>query len=346
MSSVRAFIAIVMSVAGATGVSTLAACGDNDEHLPASVDAAVDASPPIDAPEEDPAVTRGRYLVNNVVACGDCHSPRNPDGSFMAGKEFSGVECFLDVDPTDADVGCLHSRNLTNHATGLATRSAAEIKDMFQNGVRPNGQFLSSVMPYYVFHNMTAADADAVVAYLRTLPGVDHQVPASQPPWNAIPAAVLPLLDAEIPAAPAGNASAERGRYLAAKSGLCIECHTQHTPPGSAKALDVSKVFQGGEAYPSAAFGLPVPPFPEVIYSANITPHANGLAGRTVAQVVAELKQGVDPGGNGICPPMPAGPMAAYGGLTDADATDIATYILSLPPGANLIPNGCAIPHP
>lgn len=340
MPLVRSVFATVISM---TALASFAACGD-DEDVPARIDAAVDAPPAIDAPAVDP-VARGRYLVDHVAACGDCHSPRNPDGSFQAGKELSGVECFIDVDPTSAAAGCIHSRNLTNHATGLANRSDAEIKNMFQNGVRPNGQFLSAIMPYYVFHNMTAEDADAVVAYLRTVPGVDHQVPASQPPFNNIPAAVQPLAEADIPAAPVGNASAERGRYLAAKAGLCIECHTPHTQPGSPKEIDVTKVFQGGQAYPSALFGLLVPPFPETIYSANITPHANGIAGRTVAQIVATLKQGVDPQGNGVCPPMPAGPMAAFGGLTDADATDIATYILALPPGANMVPNGCAIPQ-
>ena len=103
--------------------------------------------------------------------------------------------------------------------------------------------------------------------------------------------------DTSTPAERAGDSPAliERGRYLAAKAGLCIECHTPHTQPGSPKEIDVTKVFQGGQAYPSALFGLPVPPFPETIYSANITPHANGIAGRTVAQIVATLKQGVDP---------------------------------------------------
>ncbi len=323
-----------------------AACGDNDEFIPPIVDAAVviDAPPAIDAPPPDPAI-RGRYIVEHVAACGDCHSPRDQTGAFIAGKEYSGVDCFIDAVPADPNLGCLSSRNLTNHMTGLANRSDAEIKNMFQNGVRPNGQFLSSVMPYYVFHNMTAEDADAVVKFLRTVPGVDHQVTASQAPFINLPAAVMPLADNEIPAAPAGNASAERGRYLAAKVGVCVECHTQHNAPGSPKELDVTKIFQGGEAYPAAAFGLPSPPFPQVIYSANITPHANGIAGRTVAQIVATLKQGVDPMGNGVCPPMPVGPMGAFGGLTDADATDIATYLLSLPPGANMIPNGCSIMH-
>src|SRR4051794_35115437 len=41
-----------------------------------------------------PVQERGRYLVENVIACSDCHTPRKPDGSpdmsmYLAGnKEF------------------------------------------------------------------------------------------------------------------------------------------------------------------------------------------------------------------------------------------------------------------
>jgi len=67
-----------------------------------------------------------------------------------------------------------------------------------------------------------------------------------------------------------------------------------------------------------------------------------------VADIVKVLKQGEDPnqGDSPICPPMPAGPMQAYGGLTNGDAEDIGHYLLSLPPGDNLIPNDCHITLP
>ena len=35
---------------------------------------------------------------------------------------------------------------------------------------------------------------------------------------------------------------------------------------------------------------------------------------------------------------MPAGPMGAFGGLTDADAGDIAAYLLTLEPAENEVP--------
>ena len=90
-----------------------------------------------------------------------------------------------------------------------------------------------------------------------------------------------------------------------------------------------------------------MPPFPDVIYTANITPQTpNGIGGMTEQQVVDVLLNGVDRNGDGVCPPMPAGPMGEFGGLTPADAQDIAHYILALPPGDNMVPNGCSIMMP
>ena len=79
--------------------------------------------------------------------------------------------------------------------------------------------------------------------------------------------------------------------------------------------------------------------------SKNLTSHATtGLGDWTVADIVKVIKQGKAKDGKGICPPMPVGPMGAFGGLTDADATDIANYIKSLPPIDNMIVDMCVFP--
>jgi hypothetical protein len=41
---------------------------------------------------------------------------------------------------------------------------------------------------------------------------------------------------------------------------------------------------------------------------------------------------------------MPVGPMGAFGGLTDADALDIAHYVKSLPAKVNMIEDVCTFP--
>jgi len=288
----------------------------------------------------DPEVARGEYLVNVVSVCTDCHTPRNPDGSPDFDNFLAGVECFIDADPADDEVGCLSSRNLTNHETGLENRSDEEIKNMFLSGLRPNGEVLHPIMPYWSYGNMTEEDADAIVAYLRTIPGVEHELPPNQAPFLAPEQpAVRVDLDEVFEPEPGSNryASAMRGRYLAAQAGVCLECHTPETEPGTPEPRDLSLAFSGGNMFARDALGLP-PNFPEEIYTRNLTGDATGLADWNRQDIVRLLKEGLTPTDKPACPPMPAGPMGAFGRLTDEDALDIATYLKTLPPIENELP--------
>src|SRR5215475_7021458 len=190
-------------------------------------------------------VKRGEYLVEHISLCNNCHTPHNPDGSFDRSRLLSGVECLVDVDP-EPGKGCLHSRNLTPDPTGLKNRTDAQIKEMFQNGVTPTGKALIPLMPYWSYHNMTDEDANAVVAYLRSVPAVSHAVPASEAPWASPPRPAAPIDPATIPSPPQENRSALRGRYLASLAGVCLECHTPSLPPGGARPVDMSRPFAVG----------------------------------------------------------------------------------------------------
>src|SRR5688572_21171090 len=167
---------------------SLAACSGDDENVPAADAPPMTADGPItpDGPTVDAGPTaqqqRGRYLVDHVALCGDCHTPRNLDGSPDLANYLAGASCFIDVDPATSGVGCLSSRNLTNGAAGLMNRTDQEIKDMFQGGTRPNDAHLFSVMPYWLFANLTTEDADAIVAYLRTVPANANAPAANEAP--------------------------------------------------------------------------------------------------------------------------------------------------------------------
>ncbi len=360
-----------------SALSMTSACGDDDDHRPeddsgpdsstadaappddSGMDSGMDGSTGKDAATEDAGedagadasvaelVARGEYLVSHVAVCGDCHTPRNPDGSFDTSRLLAGVECFIDAVPDDANAGCLSTRNLTDHETGLANRSASEIKDMFLKGLRPDGTALHPVMPYYVLGNMRESDADAIVAYLRTVDGIDHMLPPNQPPFEAPdqPAPLWPETMIPSPRASYDNQEAAmRGRYLAGNIGICMECHTPRDGDGNPI---VAMAFQGANTFGRAELGLP-PGFPEVIYSANLTPDDTGIGDWSVTDVVNALKLGEDKdqGGAPICPPMPAGPLVAFGGLTDDYARDIAHYLLSLPPADNVVPGDCVFMPP
>jgi len=298
-------------------------------------------------------VARGKYLVEHVGACGDCHTPRKSDGSLDMTKWLAGSQNFADLDPGDATKGAIHTKNLTPHnGTGLGGWTDAEIKKAFLDGVSKDGTPLFPIMPYFVFHNMNAQDADAIVAYLKSIPAIDNAIPARQPlpfpftqPAAPVPASAIP--DTTLPTTDANYESAMRGKYLAGNIGICMECHTERTAPGTAVPLDVTKLFAGGEKYDAAnQLGLPVPPFPAEIFSRNITPHANGIQGWTAQAVANALKQGVDKDNIPLCPPMPAGAMQAFGGLTDQDALDIGNYVTTIPPIDNGVIANCVPPAP
>jgi cytochrome c553 len=315
----------------------LGACGDDDEGV-ITADANGDA--PDGAAGPDSSLTaqqqRGRYLVDNVALCADCHGARLPDGSPDPAGYLAGWSCFVDSDAADG-LGCLSSRNLTNHENGLANRSDQEIKDMFQHGMRPNDVLLYPVMPYWLFGNITADDADAIVAYLRTVPGNANMPAANEAPWldATRPVAAVPTFDmALVP--PSSDASTENGRYLTANVGTCMLCHTQDdNQPIATYPIDDSKLFAGGRVF---AIGGPF----GNVETWNLTQHATGLAGWTAPQIVTVLKTGVAPDGTMVCPPMPGG--TAFAGLSDADAMDIANYILSLPGENNMITADCTPP--
>ena len=216
-------------------------------------------------------IARGDYIVNHVAACGDCHTPRNTMGALDETKHLAGSPmAFADLVPDAADggagVGKIYVRNLTpDMATGLGSWTDAEIKSAFLDGnakgVDGGTRPLFPIMPYFVFHNMTAQDASAIVAYLRSIPAVANAIPAREPLPFPLPAAAPPVPATSIPnstlTAEAGDAyaSAQRGKYLAGNIGICMECHTEHNM--GVPVLKENALFGGNNSFATADIGLP-----------------------------------------------------------------------------------------
>ncbi len=322
-------------VAALVGAS-LSGCGDGNDAPRA--DASADGS-------TQSQVARGQYIMNVLAQCTFCHTPLRPDGTRDLDKLLAGVDCFVDIDsPTFTDngngTGCISTRNLTNHSTGLKNATDEQIKNAFRNGIRTDGKKLAPIMPYWVFHNMTDADADAIVAYLRTVPGIDHTVKPNEAPWSMYNDGQIPQVPfadpAEIPMPRGGvnNASAMRGRYLSGMAGLCIDCHTPETAPGSF-VLDFTMSYAGGRVFPKGALGLLDPTYPDFIMTRNITPDATGLDGWTRDQIKSSIAIGKDTDGKAVCAATHGGVISPYAGLEPQDLEDIVEYIFSLPPLVN-----------
>lgn len=299
-------------------------------------------------PDFSDPVVKGEYIARAQLGCDGCHTPRLPTGEPDMDKYMSGVDDFLDLDPEDTEIGNVPAPNLTNDATGLADWTDEEIKRAFLEGISRDGRFLVPIMPYYIMHNMLPEDADAIVAYLRTVEGIEHTVPPRQAlpfnmpgPAQPVPESAIP--ESTLPSTDARYESARRGRYVAGLLGSCMDCHTAYKQ-GQMVPIDLENLFAGGRVFTSTVT-IGAPDVPAMVYSTNITPDATGIQGWTAEQVVTLLREGVDNEGNHTCAPMAyaSGPIGPFSHLTEQDVQDIATYITTIPANANSIAQECSV---
>ena len=108
-------------------------------------------------------------------------------------------------------LGVFVGPNLTpDKATGLGNWTAAQIVNAITKGQTPQGRTLAPVMPWHAYANLTKSDALAIVAYLKSLPPVSHQVAGPFGPnetpttfvMAVIPGAVYAKLASPPPPAP------------------------------------------------------------------------------------------------------------------------------------------------
>ena len=118
-------------------------------------------------------IERGRYLVT-LGGCGDCHTPGYFLGKPDHARALGGSEVGFEI----PGVGVFYGPNLTpDKETGLGTWSEADIVKAIQTGVRPDGRGLVPVMPWPALAKLTKSDAEAIAAYLKSLPPVKNRVP-------------------------------------------------------------------------------------------------------------------------------------------------------------------------
>ena len=145
------------------------------------------AMPPaqgLPAPPETDQVAYGGYIVNALAHCFECHTTAGPDGipDFANAMGAGGFEIQLAPGMT------VRTANITpDPETGIGNWSDEDIKKAITEAVRPDGGTLAPPMPYPFFKNMTEADLDAVIAYLRTIPPISNQVERTEFQEQAFP---------------------------------------------------------------------------------------------------------------------------------------------------------------
>ncbi len=131
---------------------------DIDLQMGATVHAATIVGQPINM-----QIARGRYLVNQVAMCADCHTPRSQNGLPIKAEWLQGTTiAFRPIFPIQ------NWSHIAPNIAGLPWHwNAANMVKFLVTGRDPGGHYAEPPMPAF---RLNHADAVAVTTYLKNLP--------------------------------------------------------------------------------------------------------------------------------------------------------------------------------
>jgi cytochrome c553 len=255
--------------------------------------------PAVTVRADSDAVVRGRHLAEAVTLCVGCH------GDSLGGAVL--------VD--EPRIAVIYASNLTAGRGGVgATYTDADYVRAIRHGVSPSGRALM-IMHSDAYQHLGEEDLGAIISYLRSVPPVDNEVPATSIgllgrgllALGMVGGETMPLFPAEVidhdaplPSRPEPAVTAEYGRYLVA-IGMCRMCHggdLRGAPPvdeGAPRGPDLAALAAPG-AWSERMF-------------------------------VETLRTGVTPYGKQLAEVMP---WEAYAKMTDDELAAVWRYLTSL----------------
>jgi cytochrome c553 len=224
----------------------------------------------VTVPSDSASIERGRHLASAIGKCVACH-----------GEDLGGQA--MEMGP----MGTFPAANLTT-GKGGRSRTDAEWVRAIHHGVGAGGRPLV-FMPSLPYSRLSASDLGAIIAWAKTMPPVDREIP----PLRLGPIGRLMLVkqpsrlvaalgidhSAPLPADVTPSTSAEYGAYLAVVGG-CTYCHGDNLAGG---------IKEGPPGTPA---------------SANLRPDGP-TAQWTEADFMTALRTGKRPDGSDINPFMP-----------------------------------------
>lgn len=278
---------------------------------------------PLNIPSDAESIARGRHIFQ-FRGCEACHSAGENLGLIESGdalgshfgtsaQDLPRMEGNIYLE--DPAVGRVTASNLTSGTGGVAGGYTDQgWINAIRHGVRADGTPLL-FMPSTEFYYLSDEDLGAVIAYIKSAPPVDNDLPASQlsftgrvvmtlvPDITFLPAELIPH-DAPRPAAPGVGITAEYGEYLT------YSCKVCHGP-----------TMSGGDIP-----GLPAswPPAPNLTFGPG-----SALPAWTEDGFINTLRTGISPEGRTVrAEYMPWG---SYKFMSDDELKAVWVYLQSLP---------------
>ena len=247
----------------------------------------------ITIPTDQASIARGEHIAI-IRMCGDCHNEILSGGS-----------------ETVPGLVTLTFPNLTAGGGGVgATNTDQDWVRAIRHGVGHDGRGLA-VMPARIFYYLSDEDLGALIAYLKTLPPVDNEMPplnlgplgrvmlalGQAPPEFTASGVTVIDHDAPRPVAPEPGVTVEYGEYL---TQICTVCHGEN--------------FNGQTLEREG-------------HVPNLTPGGE-VAFWSEEEFMATLRTGVTPGGHQLNEYMP---WKYVGQMTDEELRAVWLYLQSLP---------------
>jgi len=248
----------------------------------------------ITIPTDQISIARGEHIAT-IRMCGYCHT-----------ETLSGESQNL------VPLATLTFPNLTAGTGGIgATNTDEDWVRAIRHGVGHDGRGLI-LMPSRIWYYLGDEDLGELIAYLKTLPPVDNELPRTdmQPLGRVmlaigpLPPGIMPNVlvinhDGPRPVTPQPGVTLEYGEYLAR---TCTVCHGAQ--------------FNGGYIRADAEYLAP-----------NLTPGGE-LRFWSEAKFITTLRTGVTPSGHQLKKVMP---WKYFGQMTDEELKAVWLYLLSLP---------------
>jgi cytochrome c len=250
----------------------------------------------ITIPTDQASIARGKHIAT-IRMCGHCHT-----------ETLSGQ--------TDRAPGLitLSIPNLTSGAGGIGAMNTDEDwVRAIRHGVGHDGRGLV-LMPSKIWYYLSDEDLGVLIAYLKSLPPVNNEMPKTdleplgrvmltlgQLPPEIVPNVTVIDHYGPRPVTPGTGVTVEYGKYLAL---TCTLCHGEN--------LNGQTIREGGNVY----------------VALNLT-RGGEMGYWSEAQFISTLRKGVTPGGHQLKDFMP---WKYFGQMTDDELKAVWLYLQSLPP--------------